>query len=143
MVKYPMLFGPNPLSLIDTFDSIFFNETPRKIPTVTRITPKANIYKSESGYSIEFAVPGFSRDDFEMSVDHDVLTVSMNVEDTQVEKEKIYRREWSYVSFSRSMMLPENAVIEQISAKYEAGILMVDVPIEGDKKRSRRVISVE
>ena len=143
MSLYPTIFGSNPLSLIDTFDSIFFNESPRKIPSVTRVTPKANIYKSDNGYSIEFAVPGFSRDDFEMTVDHDVLTIAMNVEDTQAEKEKIYRREWSYTSFSRSMMLPENAVVEQISAKYEAGILVVDVPVEGERKKARRVISVE
>jgi len=143
MSLYPTIFGSNTLSLIDTFDSIFFNESPRKIPSVTRVTPKANIYKSDNGYSIEFAVPGFSRDDFEMTVDHDVLTISMNVEDTQTEKEKIVRREWSYTSFSRSMMLPENAVTEQVSAKYEAGILTVDVPVEGEKRKARRVINVE
>ena len=144
MPLYPTLFGSsNPLSLLDAFDDMLFNDTRRFNRNVTSVKPKANFYKTSNGYSIEMAVPGFSRDDFEMSVDHDVLTITMNVEDTQEEKEKIVRREWSYTSFSRSMMLPENAVTEQISAKYEAGILTIDVPVEGEKRKARRVINVD
>lgn len=144
MPLYPTLFGSsNPLSLFDAFDDMLFNDTRRFNRNVTSVKPKANFYKTSNGYSIEMAVPGFSRDDFEMSVDHDVLTITMNVEDTQEEKEKIVRREWSYTSFSRSMMLPENAVTEQISAKYEAGILTIDVPVEGEKRKARRVINVD
>jgi HSP20 family protein len=139
MTFYSTGFSSYPLNLHNIFGTV----KESNITSVANSTPKANVFKTDNGFSIDMAVPGFSRDEFELAVDHDVLTVSVNVEDTQEYKEKICSREWSYTSFSRSLMLPEGAVVEQITAKYEAGVLMIDVPIEGDEKRSRRVISVE
>ena len=143
MTFYSTGFSSYPLNLHNIFETTFANNSRNNVSSVIKTTPKANVYRTSNGFSIEIAVPGFTRDEFEMSVDHDVLTISVSGEDTQEEKNNIYSREWSYTSFSRSLMLPDGVVVEQITAKYEAGVLIVDVPIKGDKKRMRRVINVE
>ena len=105
-------------------------------------TPKANITRGDQGYAIELAAPGYSRDEFEMTVDHNQLSISMKTEDTKDYSDRIVHREYRHKSFKRSFSLPEHANIEGITARYEAGILYVDVPVE-NKSCTKRMITVE
>ena len=105
-------------------------------------TPRANVVKTDTGYGIELAAPGFSRDEFELSVDDGRLTISMNTEDTKEYEEKVQHREYRFASFKRSFSLPENTNIDGIAARYEAGILYIDVPVE-EKGVQKRLITVE
>lgn len=92
--------------------------------------PRANVLKTKSGYSIELAAPGFSRDEFDITVDDGTLTVSLSTEDTEDYKNSVVSHEYSYNSFSRSWKLPAAAMTKGIDARYEAGILTLNVPVE-------------
>ena len=126
------------------FDSTYMPLSYRSNTSHVDSIPKANVYKTSDGYSVELAVPGYSRDEFDMSVENGVLSVSLNgsVEDGSEEQNSIRRREWSYSSFTRSFTLPEQANIDQITARYDAGILKVAIPVE-EPSTSRRQITVE
>tara|TARA_B100002019_G_scaffold274593_1_gene271720 strand:- start:350 stop:838 length:489 start_codon:yes stop_codon:yes gene_type:complete len=104
--------------------------------------PRANVIKNENGYSIELAAPGFSRDEFELSVDNNTLTVSVNTEDTPDYEKSVTMREYKFQSFTRSWTLPENSNVEGVTARYDAGILYVDVPVES-QRRGKTTISVQ
>tara|TARA_B100000700_G_C15044758_1_gene857291 strand:+ start:3214 stop:3654 length:441 start_codon:yes stop_codon:yes gene_type:complete len=139
----------NPFSKFSTifnsdFDSMFMPLSYRTDSTQTNVAdiPRANVYKNDEGYSIELAAPGFSRDDFEMSVENGTLSIYVETEDGKEEAKNIRRREWSYSSFTRSFALPETTNIENISARYEAGILHVQIPVEKERN-TRRMIAVE
>ena len=90
-----------PNSILNDFDSIFTPLTrhrynSNRADTYDRM-PRANIYFQENeGYSVELAVPGYSRDDFEIDVDSGVMTVALNgtVENTNTENQSINRRQW-------------------------------------------------
>ena len=92
--------------------------------------PRANILKDEKGYTIELAVPGFSRNDFNIAVNNNILTISSEVEVTSEYKQSLSTQEYSYNTFSRSWTLPSNVYMKGIDARYEAGILSIDVPVE-------------
>jgi HSP20 family protein len=92
--------------------------------------PRANILKDEKGYSIELAVPGFSRSDFNIEINNNILTVSSEVEITSEYKQNLSAQEYSYNTFSRSWTLPSNVYMKGIDARYESGILSVEVPVE-------------
>ena len=104
--------------------------------------PRANILKTEHGYSVELAAPGFSRDEFQLSVDNNTLTVSVNTEDGNDYEKNVTSREYKFQSFSRSWSLPEMTNVETIGARYDAGILYIDVPVE-DHRHVRKVITVQ
>ena len=104
--------------------------------------PRANVIKNENGYSIEMAAPGFSRDEFELNVDNGTLTVSVGTEDTPDYEKSVTVREYKFQSFTRSWNLPENTNTEGISARYEADILYIDVPVE-DYRKEKMKISVQ
>lgn len=91
--------------------------------------PAVNIRDNEKNYEIEFAVPGLTKKDFNISVDNGILTVSHTKEEEKKEEKDNYsHREFSYRSFSRSFTLPETVNEEKINAKYKEGVLIIDLP---------------
>ncbi len=132
----------NPLDVLSAFDDLFTVDMPSRSHRSYNTTPRANVVKTDTGYGIELAAPGFSREEFELSVDGGRLSIAMSTEDSKNYEDRIQHREYRFQSFKRSFSLPENTNIDGISARYEAGILYVDVPVE-EKGVQKRMITVE
>ena len=94
---------------------------------------------TDEGYRLDLAAPGFSKNEFDINIEDNVLTVGINGEDTKEYKESLLRREYSYTAFSRSWTLPEGASTKNISARYEAGILSLFIPIEKEHRISTKI----
>jgi HSP20 family protein len=92
--------------------------------------PSVNIKETENEFEVEMAAPGMVKDDFRIELNNNVLTISSErqSENQSTERKNITRREFSYQSFSRSFSLPAFVEADQISAKYENGILRVNIP---------------
>ncbi len=91
--------------------------------------PSANIIENTKDFKIELAAPGLEKKDFKIEVENDYLTISAEKEEEKKEeKEDFRRREFSYNSFSRSFLLPDNILSDKIDAKYEDGILRLSIP---------------
>ncbi|MBD3631258.1 Hsp20/alpha crystallin family protein [Cyclobacterium sp.] len=91
--------------------------------------PSVNIKETEKEFQVEVAAPGFEKKDFKIESSEGVLTIQAEKEVKKEEdKEQIKRQEFSYASIKRSFSLPENAESDKIAAKYENGILMLEIP---------------
>lgn len=142
LIKWRPTFSNLPSELSSYIDS-FFNDDFFRIPSVFT-QPSVNVVENEKEYRLEVAVPGFSKDDFAIDVDHNVLTISGEKKnETKEEKENYMRKEFSYTSFKRSFTLPETVNADKISAAYENGILNVHLPKKvEDKKESKKTIKI-
>jgi HSP20 family protein len=91
--------------------------------------PAVNIKETDTSFGIELAAPGKKKEDFNIEIDHNVLTISSE-EKTEKEKTegKYSRKEFSYSSFRRAFTLPETVNTESINATYENGVLYVALP---------------
>ncbi len=121
-------------NLIDEFlnDSLtprFFNwETGQNMPAV-------NITEGKEDYKIEVAAPGLGKEDFKISLDNNVLSISSEKEvKNETNDENVLRREFSYSSFSRSFTLPESVNGDKIKATHNDGILSIVVPKKDEAK---------
>jgi HSP20 family protein len=121
----------NPYSSFDTFLDTFLDDRSNRGTTKTTqlVSPRAQINENDKGYSIAVEMPGLSRSDIEVSTENDHLTVTGTREVNGTKS-----------TYSRSWSLGENVTQEGISARYDAGILYVEVPVQ---KTTKRVISVE
>lgn len=91
--------------------------------------PEANIIENGKDYKIELAAPGLEKKDFKIEVEDGVLSISAEKEEERKEERENYkRREFSYNSFTRSFILPENLIADKIDAKYDNGILRISLP---------------
>lgn len=106
--------------------------------------PAVNIKENEMGFELELAIPGKKKEDFNIEVDNDVLTVSMETKsEDETSKENYTRKEFSYTSFKRSFTLPETVDNEKIKASYENGILSFKLPKKEDAlPKPKRLIQI-
>lgn len=107
--------------------------------------PATNVVEHETGFSLEFAVPGFEKSHFDVRVEQDTLVVSGKKESTQETKEKNYtRKEFSFGAFERRFSLPEQVDADQIAASYTNGILHLELPKKTESKiESKKSIEIK
>lgn len=121
-------------------DNLFHDGSGR---SVSRF-PAVNVAESAQGFQVEFAVPGFSKEDFKISVEKDVLTVSGEHKAESLDENKQYsRKEFSYSSFKRSFTLPESVDVNKIDANFKDGVLILDVAKKEEVKPVVKEISVK
>lgn len=105
--------------------------------------PAVNVSEDKDQYHVELAAPGLQKEDFNLNVEDDVLTISVEKKEEKDEKENGYtRREFNYSSFTRSFTLPETVDTENIKAVYNDGILGIDIPKKEEEKSKNRVITI-
>ena len=126
----------------DVFDSLI-NDSILNDRFVNK-TPAVNIAETENEFHIELAVPGLKKEDFKISLDKNVLSVSAEKKAENVEEGKKYsKREYSYNSFVRSFTLPESADYGKIDAAYVDGVLKLSVAKKEEAKFQSREIAVK
>ena len=122
------------------FDRFFANDlfdwSNRNYSETDTTLPSVNIKESTDEFEVELAAPGFEKKDFNIELNHDLLTISSEkkVENETKEGQQFARREFSYQSFSRSFTLPNTADGDKIKARYENGILRVSIPKKEEAK---------
>ncbi|MBI2706244.1 MAG: Hsp20/alpha crystallin family protein [Actinobacteria bacterium] len=86
-------------------------------------------------------LPGIDPDkDVELTVDHGVLTISAHRRaETKSEEGGVYRSEFSYGAFRRSVPLPAGATEADVKASYHDGILEVRFPVDDEKAAAKKI----
>jgi len=108
--------------------------------------PAVNIVENKDDFKISLAVPGMKKEDLNIDVDGNIITISSEKEESKESKDDNYtRREYNYSSFSRSFTLPEAVNKEKIDAAYQDGVLNLRLPKKDEAKNngSRKHISVK
>jgi len=131
-----------PSLLEDVLGNDFLGNTALK--SFKNTTPSVNIIESDANFTLEVAAPGLKKEDFNIALDNDVLSIASNRKDETTEKESNYtRREFSYIEFKRSFTIPETVNSEDINAVYENGILKITLPKKEEAKvPAKREISI-
>jgi HSP20 family protein len=91
--------------------------------------PKVNIRETKDSYYVDMAVPGLKKSDFTVDLDNQVLSISAETHENDLNNEDNHiRREFGYASFKRSFSLPETVNEDKIKAEYRDGILSINLP---------------
>lgn len=99
--------------------------------------PAVNVLESKDEFKLSFAIPGMEKDDFDIAVDGNMLTISCQKTDSREDKEHRYtRKEYNYSSFSRSFSLPEDVIKDKIQANYTDGVLSLVLPKKEEARKA-------
>ena len=109
--------------------------------------PAINVVESDKDYKVEVAVPGMTKEDFNIHLgDENELVISMEkkVENEDKENKKYLRREFSYTKFQQSLYLPDNVDKEKITDNVANGVLTIELPkySQEEKAKINRVIEI-
>lgn len=101
--------------------------------------PSVDIYETKDHIVLEAELPGMNRDDFELSVENNVITLRGEREfEKKDETDNYHRVERSYGSFTRSFTLPQTVSAEGATAEYRNGVLRVTLP-KREETKARKI----
>lgn len=133
----------------DFFNTDWAEKNTRFAPRLGVNIPAVNIKENDNAFVVEVAAPGKNKEDFNLELDHNLLTISSEVkeehhgESNGENKEKFTRREFSYSSFKRSFTLPESIDNSKINASYKDGVLTIELPKREEAKvQPKRMIAI-
>lgn len=127
----------------DSFFNDFFSPASWANPSETSGLPAANVHETPSAYILELNAPGRNKQDFKINVDRDLLTVSYEKkEETVSDDKKLVRREFSFNSFKRTFTLDEKVDVANIQAKYENGVLSIELPKKPEVQNQPKEIAI-
>jgi len=127
--------------LFNEFFKQFEQEEPKEL---FDFTPDVNTREGDDAYYIDVNLPGVKKEDVEISVDKNVLTIKGKRETRdEVKEEDYYRVESAYGTFSRNFRLPEKVDVENIEAKSEDGVLEIVIPKLKVLKDSTKKIEIK
>ena len=103
--------------------------------------PKINVYEWQDKVGVIAEIPGLSKKDLSVEVTDGVLTISGDKHTLfDVGDAKVIRRELKESSFKRQFELGEELNGKDIKAKFEDGILSIEIPkVEPEKPKTNKV----
>lgn len=122
----------------------FFDEFFRDFPLGYSIRPlhgdplpppdkiKVEVKENNDNVVVHAEIPGVSKDDIDISIDGNVLTIRADVKQYDVDRQddKVLHSERYYGSVQRSFSLPSNIVQDKATADYKDGMLVLTLPKE-------------
>ncbi|WP_297098264.1 Hsp20/alpha crystallin family protein [uncultured Draconibacterium sp.] len=117
-------------TLVDElFNNFLKNDYHENYVNNSAASPATNVFETEKEFKIEVLLPGFVKEDLQLNVHKNVLTVK--VEKEEKENNEVYKyahREFGPKNFEKKYRLPKSVDAEKISAKFENGILNIELP---------------
>ncbi|MCD8294256.1 MAG: Hsp20/alpha crystallin family protein [Clostridia bacterium] len=127
-----------PYDLFDAFDDFFmpaFYDEPNALRT--------NIKEGENAYELELEMPGYDKDQIKISLENGYITVSAKKEVKEESKDKHYIRREISESCQRSYYVGADITEKDIKAKYNNGILSLEVPKAAPRGSDSHFIDIE
>lgn len=101
--------------------------------------PALDVWETDDELVYAFDLPGIPESDIEVELNDDTLTVSAKREQTQeVERDRFYRFERRYGTFSRAVGLPQGTDESKVKAAYKDGVLEIHVA-KPEVQKPRRI----
>lgn len=124
-----------------------FNEFPTTLSKTFREDvlsfPPVNITEKANAFFVELAAPGFEKTDFTVKLEANILSISSEKKEEQKDAtDKLLRTEFSYRAFKRSFTIDEKIDADNIIAKYENGVLKLELPKKEPAKAAVKDISI-
>jgi HSP20 family protein len=135
-------------SLQDEMNRLFTGALPRSFNqeemTNGAWSPNVDIYEGKDSLILEAELPGMNRDDFELTIENNIITLKGERKfEKKTEGDNYHRVERSYGSFTRAFTLPQTVTAEGATAEFKNGVLNVRLPKREETKARKIEITGE
>ena len=100
--------------------------------------PDCDIYEANDEYKMYFDLPGVEKDDINLKIEKDILTLTAECNKKPVQNYQCLREEMEFNGYKRSFELNSIVNIEKINANYENGTLILTLP-KNEKQKTKEI----
>ena len=110
--------------------------------------PAIEIKQSENDYKVKVQLPGVNKDDIEVELDNDFMTISAKIEEEKEEKDqdeknmKYHTCEFRYGKYKRTISFDHAIRSEDAKAVYKNGILTITLPKQKTEQAKTRKLEI-
>jgi HSP20 family protein len=105
--------------------------------------PPVDIYETDDAFTLKAELPGFSKDDLQIELHDNRLTLrGERKHETDVKEEQYHRRERVYGRFERAFWLPTPVDADKIQATFKDGVLELRLP-KSEAAKPKRISITE
>jgi len=128
--------------LFSDFNKGFFVR-PFALPPETDVSISIDVREDEKSFSVKADIPGVKKDDIQVDIDDDVVTLRAEAKKEKEEKkdEKVVYSERAYGMASRSLTLPAAVDAQAAKAEYKDGVLTLTLPKKANGSAKRLAIT--
>ena len=128
-------------NLDDVFKGLFVRPMRLDPDFPAQIQVKMDVSRTDDTYAVKAEMPGVKKDDIQVSIDGNEVTISGETKKESEEKkgEEVIRSERYYGKVARSFTLPHEVDEAKVTAKYADGVLNLTLPMK-TKAASRKVV---
>ena len=137
--------GRQPVTFGSVVDQIFQNNLDRFFDEDYWTSGFAG-RETDKSYEMELYAPGLKKSDFHLDIEDDMLTVSFEnkTENKEEDKDKgWFRQEYKMQSFSRSFSMGDTVDSSKIAARYENGVLYLQLPKKEHAQKISRTVEIQ
>ncbi len=134
--------------LRDTFMTNAF-ANPLNIKKSTMWRPAIEVRQNDKNYKIKVQLPGVQRDDIEVELDNDFLTISAEIREEKEEKEedekneRFHTSEFRYGKYKRTISFDSPIRADEAKAKYKNGLLTIKIPKQKVEEAKPHKLNIE
>jgi HSP20 family protein len=124
----------------DLFKGLFVRPMRFDLDMPQQMRMKIDVTKADDAYTVKADIPGVKKDDIQVSIDDNEVTISGEIKKETEEKkgEEVLRSERTYGKISRSFTLPHDVDEAKVVAKYADGVLKLTLPMK-DQSRTKKI----
>ncbi len=124
----------------DLFKGLFVRPMRFDLDVGPQMRMRIDVSKAEDTYTVKAEIPGVHKDDIQVSIDGNEVTISGEIKKESEEKkgEEVLRSERYYGKVSRSFTLPHDVDEAKVVAKYADGVLKLTLPMK-TKSASKKI----
>lgn len=136
-------YDPFATNIDDLFKGLFLRPVRFDIEGAPQLQIKLDVKKSNGAYSVTADLPGVKKEDIQVNVDGNVVSIAAEVKKESEEKkgEEVIRSERYYGRLERSFALEADVDESKVDAKYENGVLKLTLPLKASSKTKRIAVS--
>lgn len=146
----PALSG-NFLSSFGEFDQYFEDFLSRKWPRlfdwssleVDKQFPKVDVIDHDNDIEVKAALPGVKKDEIDVDINHQTITIQTSTKREKKEKDRYYRREITEGEYQRTLPFPGDVDYDNAKATFKDGILSVKIPKSEKSKLKNKKLEIK
>ena len=113
-------------------------------PDEEKLAMPVELKEKDNEYTVKAELPGVKKEDLDIDIDKNYITINAKKEEEKEENEKAYKKtEFSYGEFSRTVYFPQEIDVENTKAKLEHGVLKIDAPKLAKEKDNKKKLAID
>lgn len=150
IVREPELYFDSIHQELDNFlRDTFFTHTfahPLNVIKNTILRPAIEVVQCENNYKVKVQIPGVKKEDIEVELDNDFMTITAETKEEKREendKKRYHASEFRYGKYQRTISFDQPIKADDASAEYKNGVLMITIPKQNIETKEPRKLTIK